>query len=128
MMKMHDTLIYGYTDVTSGWHMEHPTSCLHNLTCHHYRCLLCTARSLSYSRRWHSYDQPDKSRMLLQYSGKVSTFLIKGINITEAVLTVWIHLTALNSETMPSRVAITKWSQEKESHWDIVLKPAAAFL
>lgn len=126
-MKMHGTLIYAYTDVTSGWHVEHPTPAFtaSPATTTDASSALPTA---SHSRRWHSYDQPDKSRMLLQCSGKVSTFLIKGINITEAVLTVWIHLTALNSETMPSRVAITKWSQEKESHWDTVPKPAAAFL
>lgn len=74
------TLIYGCIDVTSGWQIEHPTSNLHSLTCHHYRHFLCASQSLSYSRCW-----------------KVSTFLTKGINITEAVLTPWIHLTALNS-------------------------------
>ena len=97
MMKMFYTLIYGCIDVTSGWQIEHPTSNLHSLSCHHYRSFLCASQSLSYSRCW-----------------KASTFLTKGINITEAVLTPWIHLTALNSEMMPTGVAIIKRSQEKE--------------
>lgn len=93
--------------------------------------LLTCLPSLSYSRCWQSYNQSDKSRTLPQDSGKVSTFLTKGINIIDAALSP--HLTALSSEMMPRAVAIRKQSggKEQKSHIHcraIVLKPAASFL
>lgn len=93
--------------------------------------LLTCLPSLSYSKCWQSYSQSDKGRTLPQDSGKVSTSLTKGINITDAALSP--HLTALSSEMMPRAMAIGKQSggKEQKSHrhcWAIVHKPAASFL
>lgn len=67
-----------------------------------------------------SYDQLDKSRMLLQDSGKVSASLIQEINITEAAKTP--HLSALNTEMIPTGMAIIKqsWGKEQKIHKDTV--------
>lgn len=57
----------------------------------------------SHRKCWQTCNRSDKSRMPLKDSGKASTFLIKGINITDAAFSP--PLTAWNSEIMSRAVA-----------------------